>query len=98
MNRITPSEFKDSLSLPQPPSGLNDLEKALWYAGKGEWERAHHIVQDMNEPLAARIHGFLHRQEGDLSNAGYWYEKSGSPYPAVSLDEEWVMLVGICFR
>lgn len=97
MNRISPVEFKDSLSASQPPTGISKPEEALWYAGKGEWDKAHQIVQDMNDRLSARIHAYLHRQEGDLSNARYWYERAGTQMPAVNLDREWEMLVEVCF-
>jgi hypothetical protein len=66
---------------------------ALWWAGKGDWEKAHNIVEDMNDQPSSLIHAFLHRQEGDLSNAQYWYNKAGSRMPEVSLDREWDDLV-----
>ena len=96
MSSISVIEFKNSLSASQPPAGINKHEEALWYAGKGEWDKAHQIVQDMNDRLSARIHAFLHHQEGDLSNARYWYEKSGTQMPAVLLDKEWELLVNDC--
>lgn len=93
MNRKTSGEFKASLSLEEPPDVFSVYEKALWYAGKGDWEQAHTIVQEMNDRRSAQIHGFIHRQEGDLSNANYWYERAGSRMPVVSLEEEWEILV-----
>ncbi|HEV3222534.1 MAG TPA: hypothetical protein VGZ90_06630 [Puia sp.] len=89
----TESEFKNSLLLNEPPAGLSLYEKALWYSGKGDWEKAHNIVQDMNDKSSALIHGFLHRQEGDHSNARYWYDRAGSRMPSISLDEEWEELI-----
>jgi hypothetical protein len=86
-------EFKNSLSLEEPPDGLSIYEKALWHSGKDEWEKAHNIVQDMNDKSSALVHAFLHRQEGDLSNAKYWYDRAGSRMPSISLDEEWEELV-----
>jgi len=64
-------------------------EKALWFAGKGDWNTAHEIVQDMNDKFSSRIHAFLHRQEGDISNARYWYNRAGANMPALSINEEW---------
>jgi len=93
MNKRTLDQFKDSLLLPEPPAEFTGQEKALWYAGKGNWEKAHQIVQDMNDRIAARIHAFLHRQEGDLSNARYWYKVAGSQMTAVNLEVEWELLV-----
>ncbi len=87
-------EFKNSLSLEEPPEDLSVYEKALWYSGKDEWEKAHNIVQDLNDKSAALVHAFLHRQEGDPSNAKYWYDRAGFRMPSISLDEEWEELVG----
>jgi hypothetical protein len=93
MNKKTPGEWKSSLSLPDPPAGLSEKALALWYAGKGDWERAHQIVQDMEDTASAQIHAYLHRREGDLSNARYWYTRAGTRMPLVGLDEEWEELV-----
>jgi hypothetical protein len=93
MKSKNPDEFKSSLSLAEPPDGLSQYEKALWYAGKGDWVNAHNIVQELNDQPSAQIHAFLHRKEGDLSNARYWYDKAGSPMPTASLDKEWEELV-----
>jgi len=93
MKRKSPEEFRMSLSFPEPPDELSLYERALWYAGKGKWKNAHEIVQDMHDQPSAQIHAFLHRQEGDISNAKYWYEKAGTRMPSVSLDKEWDELV-----
>lgn len=89
----TLSDFKSSFSCNQPPTELSPYEKALWHAGKGDWEKAHNIVQEIDDQSSALIHAFLHRQEGDLSNAQYWYERAGSRIPSIGLDEEWEELV-----
>jgi len=89
MKGITWSEFRESLSAAEPPNQLSAHAIALWYAGKGDWEKAHEIVQDLNDQTSSRIHAFLHRQEGDFSNARYWYQKAGVQMPAVNLDKEW---------
>jgi len=93
MKKIHPGEFKTSLTLNEPPSGLSIHAKALWFAGKGDWGKAHDLVQDLNDKQAAHIHAFLHRQEGDLSNARYWYNKAETKMPFISLAEEWEALV-----
>jgi hypothetical protein len=85
--------FKSSLSRADPPDDFSDQEKALWFAGKGNWEKAHLIVQDLNDPLSFNIHAFLHRQEGDHSNASYWYHKAGVEMPDISLDREWEEII-----
>ncbi len=89
----TVGEFKNSLQFKEPPGSLSAHEMALWWAGNGDWERAHDIVQEMNDQPSSLIHAFLHRKEGDLSNASYWYGKAGSVMPKVSLDQEWEDLV-----
>jgi hypothetical protein len=66
---------------------------ALWYDSKGNWEQAHNIVQDINGSMACWIHAYLHRKEGDLGNAGYWYSRAGKNRPAVDLETEWEELV-----
>ena len=89
MKKLSVDEFKASFSRVEPSEELTLHEKALWFAGKGAWGAAHQIVQDMNDQFSSRIHAFIHRQEGDISNARYWYNKAGSNLPALSLDEEW---------
>jgi hypothetical protein len=89
MKKLSVDEFKASFSLNEPAEGLTLQEKALWFAGKGDWNIAHQIVQDMNDKFSSRIHAFLHRQEGDISNARFWYNKAGANMPALSIDEEW---------
>jgi hypothetical protein len=93
MKKISLESFKASLSQAEPPEGLSTQEKALWFAGKGNWEQAHLIIQDLNDPFSCNIHAFLHRQEGDQSNAGYWYQKAGVKMPLISLNLEWEEMV-----
>lgn len=78
-----------------------DLEKesvgpevlALWFDGQGDWGKAHDQVDQLSGKSAARIHAYLHRKEGDLWNADYWYSKAGEKRPQVSLESEWEELV-----
>lgn len=90
---MTLDEFRKSFAGDEPPPAFSAHAKALWFAGKGDWEKAHDIVQDLPDPAASRIHAFLHRQEGDLSNAKYWYSKAGAQMSSLSVDEEWEELV-----
>ena len=62
--------------------------RAVAAARAGDRDAAHGIVQRESDPLSALIHAWLHRAEGDLSNARYWYAKAGEPMPDASLDEE----------
>lgn len=62
---------------------------AIWHDQNGEWDEAHRIVQNMEDRTACRIHAYLHRKEGDISNSQYWYDRAGIPYnDQISLDEE----------
>lgn len=86
--------FKTSLAQTEPPAGLSPYLTALWYEARGQWDTAHSIVQDINSDEAAWVHAYLHRQEGDESNARYWYRTAKKPFPGgVSLAEEWQKLV-----
>ncbi len=86
---MTPEAFRQSLDHQQPPTGLDGVLLGLWYAGKGEWDRAHRIVQEISGSDAAWVHAWLHRQEGDQWNAGYWYQRAGRPRSSASLETEW---------
>ncbi|MEO8582957.1 MAG: hypothetical protein ABI415_04120 [Flavitalea sp.] len=86
-------EFIKTLSQEEPPAGLSPLLLSLWYDGKNDWESSHNIAQDVNDKNGSWIHAYLHRKEGDLSNARYWYHKAGKHEPLLSLGEEWKVLV-----
>jgi len=90
---MTFEEFKDSLSLDNPPDGISGLLKSLWYDAKGDWEKAHSIAQDINSKEGSLLHAYLHRVEGDIWNAGYWYNRAQSNRFKGSLEEEWESLV-----
>ncbi len=81
--------FKDALSASEMPASLPVYLQALWQDANGNWEEAHRLIQDMGDKKAAWIHAYLHRKEGDVSNADYWYHKAGKTSPSVSLHEEW---------
>jgi TPR repeat protein len=83
------AEFKASLSGAAPAPLLDAPLAALWWAAKGGWDRAHKLVQDEASAEAAWIHAYLHRVEGDLGNAGYWYRRAAKPVAGGSLDTEW---------
>lgn len=72
-----------------PPEGASGPLHALWHAARGDWDKAHAIVQDDASAAAAWVHAHLHRQEGDLGNAAYWYEKAGRPMPDQPIEDEW---------
>ncbi|MGB9365774.1 MAG: hypothetical protein WCE79_07160 [Xanthobacteraceae bacterium] len=86
---MTPVDLQDSVSADTPPLGLAPTVQALWWAAKGDWEKAHKIVQDDESREAAWVHAYLHRVEGDLPNARYWYSTAGKPVAAGALEAEW---------
>ncbi len=81
--------FKTSVAGHEPPDGLDPALKALWWDAKGDWHKAHECAQAKDDKQGQWVHAYLHRKEGDLSNAGYWYKRAGKPVSAVSLDAEW---------
>jgi len=83
------ADFKVSLSGAAPAPQLDAPLAALWWAAKGDWNQAHKIVQDEDTADAAWVHAYLHRVEGDLSNAAYWYRKAEKPEASGSLEAEW---------
>ena len=86
---MTPDSFKRTTREPAPPNQLSPALEALWWAAKGDWNRAHVLVQDDPSREAAWVHAYLHRVEGDLGNAGYWYRTAGRPAASGSLEVEW---------
>ena len=87
------ADLKSTLANTAPENGLAPALAALWWAAKGNWDAAHRIVQDESDANSAWVHAYLHRVEGDLSNAGYWYRKAGKPDAKDSLDAEWQRIV-----
>ena len=85
--------FRNSLTANQPPKDLSLPLAALWWDAKGDWGKAHESAQQDEGAAGAWVHAYLHRKEGDLSNAGYWYGRAGKPQADVSLDEEWTEIV-----
>ena len=83
------ADFRASLSAAAPSADLEPPLAALWWAAKGNWDRAHKIVQDEADANSAWVHAYLHRVEGDLGNAGYWYREAGKPVATGSLETEW---------
>ncbi len=86
----TIESFRGSASDAAPPVGAAPALRALWWARKGEWERAHALAQrHEGEPDCDLVHAHLHRQEGDEENARYWYGRAGREPSTVPLGEEW---------
>lgn len=79
-----------------PPPDLSPAAQALWLAKAGRWDDSHDLCQDVPDPAGAWIHAYLHREEGDLGNAAYWYARAGrsAPPSGTSLAEEWRAIAG----
>ncbi|WP_284735648.1 hypothetical protein [Dongia deserti] len=87
---MTLSEFESSLETKEPPSSLHLALQALWWDAKGDWDKAHQCAQaDEGDSSCDWVHAYLHRKEGDASNAGYWYRRVGKPMAETPLPDEW---------
>jgi hypothetical protein len=85
--------FRSSVSAEAPPADVGPALQALWWALRGDWNKAHQCVQQHEgEPDCDAVHAHLHRQEGDMRNAGGWYKAAGRSVPTVSLQDEWSSL------
>jgi hypothetical protein len=86
MNVVT---FRASLTRAEPPPSLNLALRALWFDAKGDWEAAHAAAQADEGGAGDWVHAYLHRKEGDASNAAYWYRRARKPFFSASVDAEW---------
>ncbi|MEJ0057174.1 MAG: hypothetical protein WDN75_16885 [Bacteroidota bacterium] len=86
---MTLDELKNSLSRTNPPENLPPLLRALWFDAKGDWNAAHNLAQEVETSEGSWVHAYLHRKEGDDSNASYWYRKARKDLPAISFEREW---------
>jgi hypothetical protein len=86
---VTLDEFRKTTTQSTPPAGLTPGLVALWHDAHGDWDTAHKVAQDIPDPIGAWIHAYLHRKEGDIDNARYWYRRASKPECAMSLEQEW---------
>jgi len=86
-------EFRKSLKLQLPPTGLMAPLAALWWDAKGDWARAHGLVDELDTTEGMAVHAYLHRKEGAASNADYWYSRAGRRFQRPTLEAEWDALV-----
>lgn len=84
--------FRASLQQAAPPGGLPAPLEALWWDAKGDWARAHGLVDELETRDGMAVHAYLHRKEGAASNANYWYERAGKESFRPQLEEEWEAL------
>ena len=86
---MTLDDLRATLASSAPPPALRGALLALWHDARGDWDMAHRVAQDVDDASGAWVHAYLHRKEGDESNAAYWYRRAGKPIARGSLDEEW---------
>ena len=91
--RMNLDEFRNSLASDGPPEEMSLALAGLWWDAKGDWTKAHESAQQDEGPAGAWVHAYLHRKDGDLSNAGYWYQRAGKSQARISLDKEWAEIV-----
>jgi regulatory protein YycI of two-component signal transduction system YycFG len=92
MTVMSLDEFRQRIQSSIEPA-ISTYALALWYDAKGDWRKAHQLIQDLDTIEAAWIHAYLHRKEGDRANASYWYHRAHQKTPSYSLEQEWEELV-----
>jgi hypothetical protein len=92
-NAMTIEEIRGTLGDSEPPAGLSEPLRALWHDAHGDWDAAHHIAQEVDDEIGAWVHAYLHRKEGDLANAAYWYRRAGQTVATDDLASEWSRIV-----
>src|SRR5690606_30968213 len=90
---LTFQDFITSIQNGELPADSPLHIQALWHDGRGDWEKAHSLIDHLEDLDSSHIHAYLHRKEGDVWNADYWYRKAGKSRPSISLEEEWKRLV-----
>lgn len=86
-------EFKTSTAKKEPPLGLSVPLAALWWDAKESWAHAHALVDQLETTDGMAVHAYLHRKEGQTSNAEYWYRRADSKFRRPTFEEEWKALV-----
>ena len=86
-------EFRSTLKDAQPPAGFSVPLAALWWDAKGDWTRAHALVDELETKDGMAVHAYVHRKEGNATNADYWYARAGREFFRPALDAEWEALV-----
>ncbi len=87
------AEFRASLRGAAPPPQAGKALEGLWWDARGDWNRAHECAQAQEDRMGDAVHAYLHRKEGDLANARYWYARARRPVGDGSLEREWEVLV-----
>jgi hypothetical protein len=95
---VTLEDFKKSTRDAAPPAGITPALEALWHDAHGDWTAAHETAQDIEDATGAWIHAYLHRKEGDLGNASYWYRRAGRSDSRATLEAEWDEIASALLR
>lgn len=90
---MTLEEFQQTIDTQTAPADVSNPLMALWYDAQNDWDSAHDFAQRNNGVESAWVHAYLHRKEGDLANANYWYGRAGRTLPDQRLEEEWQSIV-----
>jgi hypothetical protein len=90
---MTVEEMRAKLDLEEPPRGMTAPLAALWWDAKGDWARAHGLVDELETAEGTAVHAYLHRKEGEAWNADYWYKRAGRRFHRETLEAEWAALV-----
>ena len=90
---MTLEQFRESTKKDEPPREASPALSGLWWDAKGDWTRAHESAQQDEGPRGAWVHAYLHRKEGDQSNAAYWYSRARKSPARGPLEEEWTEIV-----
>lgn len=90
---MTFERFRDTLAAEAPPPDLSPGLRAMWEDARGNWNAAHAIAQQIEDKTGSWIHAYLHRKEGDLGNAAYWYRRAGQASTREPHDQEWTRIV-----
>jgi hypothetical protein len=90
---MNPGEFRASVAEEAPRVELSAPLAALWWDAKGDWARAHALVDELETVEGMAVHAYLHRKEGSALNADYWYQRAGRNFHRPTLEAEWAALV-----
>ncbi len=85
--------FQKSIKDASPPAAITVYLLAMWYDAQGNWDKAHSMMDNLNDETACWVHAYLHRKEGDNWNADYWYRRAGRKRPGTNLQQEWETIV-----
>ena len=89
---MTPAAFKRTLSHAVPPKAVSPALQGLWWARKGDWDKAHRLVMNEHSHDAAWVHAYLHCAEGGDGNAGYWYRQARRHPARGTIEAEWKVI------